>query len=38
MGKGKTLEQEFATLEAETGLDAELSALKDKLGGKAGGA
>lgn len=37
MGKAKTLEQEFATLEAETGLDAELNALKDKLGGKAGG-
>ena len=37
MGKAKTLEQEFATLEAETGLEAELSALKEKLSGKAGG-
>ncbi|MBI2256442.1 MAG: phage shock protein PspA [Proteobacteria bacterium] len=31
MGQGKTLEQEFANLEAETGLDAELAALKEKL-------
>ncbi|WP_374385284.1 phage shock protein PspA [Dongia sp.] len=31
MGQGKTLEQEFANLEAESGLDAELQALKDKL-------
>ena len=37
MGKAKTLEQEFATLEAETGLEAELSALKEKLSGKVGG-
>jgi len=34
MGQGKTLEQEFANLEAETGLDAELQALKDKLRGE----
>jgi phage shock protein A len=31
MGQAKTLEQEFASLEAETGLDAELDALKEKL-------
>jgi phage shock protein A len=31
MGQVKTLEQEFANLEAETGLDAELDALKEKL-------
>lgn len=31
MGQGKTLEQEFANLEAEAGLDAELGALKEKL-------
>lgn len=31
MGQVKTLEQEFASLEAETGLDAELDALKEKL-------
>jgi phage shock protein A len=31
MGQAKTLEQEFASLEAETGLDAELDALKQKL-------
>jgi phage shock protein A len=31
MGQGKTLEQEFANLEAETGLDAELAALKEKI-------
>lgn len=31
MGQGKTLEQEFANLEAESGLDAELQALKEKL-------
>ncbi|WP_374655647.1 phage shock protein PspA [Dongia sp.] len=31
MGQAKTLEQEFANLEAETGLDAELDALKEKL-------
>jgi phage shock protein A len=31
MGQGKTLEQEFASLEAEAGLDAELAALKEKL-------
>ena len=30
-GQGKSLEQEFATLEAETGLDAELDALKQRL-------
>ncbi len=31
MGRGKSLEQEFANLEAEVGLDAELAALKEKL-------
>nr|WP_298686038.1 phage shock protein PspA [uncultured Dongia sp.] len=31
MGQAKTLEQEFASLEAETGLDAELDALKERL-------
>jgi len=31
MGQVKSLEQEFASLEAETGLDAELDALKEKL-------
>ena len=31
MGQGKTLEQEFANLEAESGIDAELEALKEKL-------
>jgi phage shock protein A len=30
-GQGKSLEQEFATLEAESGLDAELDALKQRL-------
>lgn len=36
MGQVKTLEQEFASLEAETGLDAELEALKEKLRSNAG--
>ncbi len=31
MGQGKSLEQEFANLEAESGIDAELEALKEKL-------
>lgn len=31
MGRGKSLEQEFANLEAEVGLDAELAAFKEKL-------
>lgn len=34
MGQAKTLEQEFANLEAETGLDAELDALKEKMRGE----
>lgn len=36
MGQVKTLEQEFASLEAETGLDAELEAIKEKLRSNAG--
>jgi phage shock protein A len=31
LGKSKSLEEEFATLEAENGLEAELDALKQRL-------
>jgi phage shock protein A len=37
LGRAKSLEEEFATLEAENGLEAELESLKERLK-KAGGA
>ncbi|HVO01792.1 MAG TPA: phage shock protein PspA [Candidatus Cybelea sp.] len=38
LGKGKSLEEEFATLEAESGLDAELAALKQRVNKGSGAA